>query len=33
MLMIESTAVNKNGKISHKDLCLSNKKQEHNLKN
>lgn len=32
MLMIESTAVNKNGKISHKDLCLSNKKQEYNLK-
>ena len=28
MLMIESTAVNKSGKIIHADLCLSNEKQE-----
>ena len=32
MLMIESTAVENNGKISHRDLCLSNKKQEKKFK-
>lgn len=32
LLMLESTAVSKNGKISHKDLCLSNKIQEKNFK-
>lgn len=32
LLIMESTAVSKNGKISHKDLCLSNKTQEKNFK-
>lgn len=32
LLMLESTAVNKNGKISINDLCLSNKIQEKSLK-
>ena len=32
MLMIESTAIKKNGKISHADLCLSNNTQERNFK-
>ncbi len=32
LVMIESTAISKNGKISSKDLCLSNKTQEKNLK-
>ncbi len=32
MLMIESTAVNNSGKITHSDLCLSNKIQEKNFK-
>ena len=27
MLTIESTAVNMNGRITHADLCLQNKKQ------
>ena len=30
--MIESTAVNNSGKITHSDLCLSNKIQEKNFK-
>lgn len=33
MVMIESTAVSKNGKITHKDLCLSNSIQEKKFKN
>jgi len=32
MLMIESTAVENNGKISHNDLCLNNDKQEKKFK-
>jgi len=32
MLMIESTAIENNGKISHKDLCLNNDKQEKKFK-
>ncbi len=32
LLMIESTAVSNNGKITHSDLCLSNKKQEKKFK-
>lgn len=32
MVMIESTAVSKNGKITHKDLCLSNSIQENKFK-
>ena len=32
MLMMESTSVNKIGKISHKDLCLSNSFQEKKFK-
>ena len=32
LLMIESTAVSKNGKITHSDLCLSNKKQENKFR-
>ena len=32
MLTIESTAVNKKGKITHNDLCLSNTKQKINFK-
>ena len=32
LLILESTAVSKNGKISHMDLCLSNKTQEKNFK-
>ncbi len=32
MLMIESTAVSKEGKITHKDLALYNNKQEKNFK-
>lgn len=32
LLMLESTAVNKNGKITHSDLCLNNSKQEKKLK-
>lgn len=32
MVMIESTAVSNNGKITHKDLCLSNSIQEKNFK-
>ena len=32
MLMIESTAINKSGKISHADLCLYNSKQEKEFK-
>ena len=33
MLMIESTAVSDEGKITHADLCLSNNKQKKNFKN
>lgn len=32
LLMIECTAINKSGRISHNDLCLFNKKQELKLK-
>lgn len=32
LLMVESTAVNNNGKITHSDLCLSNSKQEKKFK-
>ena len=32
MIMIESTAVSENGKITHNDLCLSNYTQEKILK-
>ena len=32
LLMIESTAINKAGRITHNDLCLFNKKQELELK-
>lgn len=32
MLMLESTAVNKNGKITHSDLCLSSQTQKKNFK-
>ena len=32
MLTIESTAVNKKGKITHNDLCLSNTKQQLDFK-
>ena len=32
MLMIESTAINKSGKITHADLCLNNSLQEKNFK-
>lgn len=32
MIMIESTAVSENGKITHNDLCLSNSIQEKNFK-
>ena len=32
MIMIESTAVSENGKITHNDLCLSNYTQEKNFK-
>jgi 2,4-dienoyl-CoA reductase-like NADH-dependent reductase (Old Yellow Enzyme family) len=32
MLMLESAAVNKNGKITHADLCLSNNLQKKNFK-
>lgn len=32
MLMIESTAVNKSGKITHSDLCLNNNLQEKKFK-
>lgn len=32
LLMIESTAVSNNGKITHADLCLSNDKQEKKFK-
>ena len=31
LVMLESTAISKNGKISLNDLCLSNKTQEKNL--
>ena len=33
MLMLESTAVNDTGKISHADLCLKTKKQSKDFKN
>jgi len=33
MLTLESTAINKNGKITHADLCLSNNKQKKDFKN
>ena len=33
MLMLESTAVNMNGRISLKDLALANKKNENSIKN
>ena len=33
MLVMESTAVSKNGKISHADLCLRNQTQKKNFKN
>ena len=33
MIMIESTAVSENGKITHNDLCLSNYTQEKIFKN
>lgn len=33
LLMIESTSVNKNGKITHADLCLSNNKQQQKFLN
>ena len=33
LLMIESTSVNKNGKITHADLCLSNDKQQKKILN
>ena len=32
LMMIESTAVNKIGRITYKDLMLSNKENEENLK-
>jgi len=32
MMMIESTAINKEGKITHKDLCLFNNTHQKNLK-
>jgi 2,4-dienoyl-CoA reductase-like NADH-dependent reductase (Old Yellow Enzyme family) len=32
LLMIESTAVSRNGRITHGDLCLSNRKQEKKFK-
>ena len=32
MVVMESTAVNKNGMITHSDLCLSNKTQKKNFK-
>ena len=32
MLMIESTAINNSGKITHSDLCLNNKLQEKNFR-
>ena len=32
MLMIESTSVNMNGRITNKDLCLKNKRQAYEIK-
>ena len=32
MLMLESTAINRTGKITHNDLCLFNNTQEKKLK-